>query len=542
MLGAALAAAAGLAMWGADRGPDSLLRPADAPGWARFRDYLLEGPDAGAWASNAAALWLGRPEDLDPHRLPILPRLIALALEVVPSPALAGHLVNHLLLLALGPVVYLLGSRWMGRGLAFGAALATVWYPPAVMAAERYGVDPLVLVVLPVALLAGEAAALRWWLAPLFGVIVGLAAAAHLTTIGIGVPALLLTLFHGAPGFRRWLGALGLVAGTFLGVGLAFHDYPVLPWGLLTGSLAEGVAPMEPSGDSGTLAESMGRAIAIVQAGGPAALDLGIGFLAASTRPSWLPWAAVLWLPWLGILGWNRSRTAHEPARPGRLTRVWYGKLAPLRGLGAGVPLAIALVPILAFAAAGSPPRYSQNYFPLGVLLVFRGLAVVVGLVEQGLARWLPARARGGLGVVVGLAAAVGLWQGDRAFGQLRLPPSPLDVADWQLGAVLAAHFPPGGGASCLRREVVAYAARTYCPHTPGFDFSRADEPVRAHLDAECGGVGPIPYVILSGVADGATEGRRRMDAWVEANATLVETVEGADYDARVYAVDRPAP
>ncbi len=442
---------------------------------------------------------------------------------------------NHLLHVALGPVVYLLGRRWMGRGLAFGAALAAVCAPSAVFAAERYGVDPLVTLALPLALLAAEGAAARWWLAPLFGVVVGLCASTHLTTIGIGVPALLLTLFRGGPGARRWLGAVGLAAGTFLGVGLAFHGYPTLPWAVLTGSLAEGVAPTASTGIS--LGDPTARALAIVQAGGPAALERAVAFLASTTRPTWLPWAAVLWLPWLGILGWGHAAPVDRAHTSLRRLRTF---MEPLRGLGAGVPLALALVPILAFAAADSPPRYTTNYLPLGLLLVFRGAAMVVRLVERPLERWLPTGARGGLGLVVGLAAVAGLWPGDRVLSPLRLPPGRLEVADWRLGALIAAHFPPGGGASCLRREVVAYASRTYCPITPGYDFRRAAEPVRTHLDAECPGDGPIPYVILSGMADGATDQRRRMDAWVEENGTLIQELATDQYNARVYAVTRP--
>jgi hypothetical protein len=542
-LGVLVSLAFGLGLWGADRGADSPLRPVDAPAWARMRDHLLEGPDAGAWASNAVALWLGRPEDLDPHRLPILPRLTALVLEVLPDIGLAGHLVNHAAHVALGPVVYLLGSRWMGRGLALGAAVAAVTYPAGVMAADRYGIDPLVAFALPLALLAAEVGARRWWLAPLAGVVVGLASCTHLTTIGIGVPCVLLTLFRGAPGYRRWLGAVALAAGGLLGVGLAFVDYPVLPWGLLTGSLAEGVAPASEHANEGALAASMSSALEIVRTGGPAAVERAVAFLVATTRPAWVPWSVMLWLPWLGVLGWGLSRQRFDGQASVRLpgiSRVGLSRLAPLRGVGVGIALALALVPLLAFAAAASPTRYSHNYYPLGVLLLFRGLAVPVQLVEQALARWAPKLLHGALGLVVAAAVVYGTRTPRLILGPLSMQPDTGEVADWRLGAVLAAHFPPGGGAACLRREVVAYAGRVFCPHTPGFEYSREDEPVRAHLDAECGGEGPVPYVVLSGVADGASDARRRMDAWVEANTPLLETVVDARYTAKVYAVERP--
>ncbi|MFN7142959.1 MAG: hypothetical protein ACK4YP_04230, partial [Myxococcota bacterium] len=209
--------------------------------------------------------------------------------------------------------------------------------------------------------------------------------------------------------------------------------------------------------------------------------------------------------------------------------------------LGAGLPLAAALLPLLAFAAADSPPRYSYNLFPLGALLLFRGLASVAAGVDAGLQKLVPRWPIGVIGLVAAVAVVVGRWDPVRALEPLRLPPTGLERADARLGALLREHFPHGGGAACMRREVVAYAGRVYCPASMGMEWRNAREPVRAHLHAECGGEGPIPYVILSGIADGASEARLRMDTWVEANATLVETFEDPAYVARVYAVDRPA-
>lgn len=535
-LGLLASFSAGLGLWLTNRGPASPHLPADAPFWARIRDHLLDGPDAGAWASNALALWLGHTDDLDAHRLPILPYLTAIALRLYPDPALAGHLVNHVLHVLLGPVVFLLGRAWMGRGMALGAALVAVTYPAGVLAADRYGVDPLVAIALPTALLAAEGAA-RWWrAAPLFGVVVGLAACAHLTTIGVPVAALLLTFLRGAPGWRRWGGALGMAVGTLGGVALAFHDYPTLPQGILLGSLAEGVSSGGAGGAGpGQVNAAMERAWGIVLAGGPAALERVIGVLTATTRPGWLPWAAALWLPWLGLFGFGLDKP--PPGPPTRLSRA----LVPVRGLAVGLPLAGALVPLLAFAAADSPPRYSHNFIPLGVLLVFRGVASLTNLVDLGAARRLPRWPAGLLGLAGGLALAWSVWDPSRALAPLRMPPTGLDLADWKLGTLLRAHFAPGGGASCMRREVAAYAGRVFCPNTPGFTYSGAPEPVRAHLDAECSGEGPVPYVILAGVADGSNDARLRMNTWVQANGTPVATFDGGTYTAEIYAVDRPA-
>lgn len=527
LVGIVVSAGASVALWATSRGDPSPYLPADSPWWARVRDHLLDGPDAGAWASNAVALWLGRWDELDPHRLPILPYLTAAALHVYPDPALAGHIVNHLLHVLLGPVVFLLGRRWMGAGPAVGAALLAVSFPPALLAADRYGVDPLVAVALPGALLAAEGASRRWALAPLFGFVVGLCACAHLTTIGIPVPAVVLTLLRGAPGWRRWLGATGLAAGVLIGVGTAFLSYPTLPWGILLGSLAEGVSPAGPDGDPARIESTTARAMEIVTAGGPAAVERVVAFLASSTRPAWLPWSLAIALPWLGALGVGLSASKRPVG--------WV-----LGGLAVGIPLAGALVPLLAFAAAASPPRYSYNYFPLGALLMMRGLASLAAMAEAGIARGNPRWPAGILGLAAGIAIPAAVWDPTRALTPLRMPLRALDLADWRLGALVREAFPPGGGAFCLRREVAAYAGRVFCPYTPGYDYRDAPEPVRAHLGAECGGEGPVPVVVVSGVEVGASDAHRTLMDWTVANGRVVATLEGGAYAATVYAVDRP--
>jgi hypothetical protein len=527
-LGTLAAAGVGIALWSADRQQSTTLLPADSPWWARLKDHLLDGPDAGAWASNALALAAGNRSDLDPHRLPVLPYLTAFVLKFQPDPALAGHLVNHVLHVLLGPVIYLLASRWMGRGMALGAAIAAVTYPLGVAAADRYGVDPLVALALPLAMLAAEGGARFPAWSVVFGVLVGVASTCHLTTVGAWAPALLLCLLRGQPGWRRWVGTLGLAAGGLLGVGLVFLDYPTLPFDLFIGSLAEGVAPTGPTGGDVPAQSVLEKAVAIVVAGGPSAVEDVVALLLSTARPRWLPWSLALALPWLGVLGVAVER---EQGRSSRASRF-------VGGLRAGLPLAAALVPLLAFAAAGSPPRYSANFVPLGIVLMFRGLATAPALLDRALERFerWPA---GVLGLVLGLASAGSLWNEDLALGPSRRPPNGRDIGDWRLGALLRAHFPPGGGAASLRREAIAYAGRVYCPFSPGYNFRMEKEPYRAHLSTECGGEGPIPYVVLAGDGTGASAERVAMDAWVTQHAPLVAEYSDAFVEARIYAVDR---
>ena len=530
----------GLWLWFANRGIDAAWRPADAPPWARARDHLLEGPDAGAWASNATALFAGRLDDLDPHRLPTLPALTALAMNVTQEdPALAGHLVNHLCHLLVGPVVYLLGRRWMSQGMALAAAVATVLYPPGVHSADRYGVDPLVLLALPAALLFAEVGAWRWWLAPLAGAAVAVAGTTHLTTIGIPVVAVLLCLFRGEAGWRRWLGALGLLGGIALTVGGTFAWYPLLPWHLFTGSLAEGVAPVGGTGGAPGPTASIPQAIEVVRTGGQQALDETVSWITANTRPRWLPWGAALALPWLGMLGFG---LLPAPVPRGWFTRQVGHRLRWLRGLGVGLPLAASLVPVMAFAAANSPGRYTDNFFALGALLVFRGADVVVRAAERllhlGWSRW----PLGLLPFPIGAALVFGHVDTARMRIPMSLPANPTDVAAWRLGALLRAHFPAGGGAACTHREAIAYAGRMYCPYSNGVAFSRAAEPHRAHLSAECSGEDDIPYVITEPSPGGVSEARLRMDAWVQAQGEPVAELDAGVMRARIYAIPRTAP
>ncbi len=522
LLVAAGCSAFGAFLWLAGRGPDSASKPVDGPWWARFRDYLLDGPDAGMWAANAYALATGRGADLDGHRLPVFPRLVAALLDHTGDVALAGHLVAHLAHVALGAVVYLLGVRWMSRGMAVGAALASVFYVPALFASERFGVDPLVALALPLALLAAEVASTGRWLALPAGLLAGALAATHLTTLGVPVAAVALCLFR-TPGRVGRLFTTALFAlGAVLGLRLMFHDYPVLPWNILVGTVSEGVTNGNPQAGPGGGAVS----VDVVRAGLPQALERLVAYAARSARPTWVPWYPALVLPWLGLLGALRG----EGSVPSRV----------LRGVAVGVPLAVALVPPLAFAAAGAPERYTENFHALVVLLLFRGLDVAVWGAQAVVSwRWDspqgPALVAGGVGIV----AAGGLWPGTLLRSTLQNPATPEDTNAWRLGTLLRTQFPPGGGMACTNREAIAYAGRVYCPTSTGQKYWHDPEPARSWLAAECSGEGEIPYVVVVGPRDERNAARKDLDAWVQANGRAIAELHLPGLDAWVYGVAR---
>lgn len=529
-LGAVLCLLAGIWVW-FGHGPNGDGVTEVGPVWARGSDYLLDGPDAGAWASNANAIWLGRYTDLDPHRLPIYAYLTAAVMNVTPDVALAGHLVNHLCQLALGPVVFLLGARWMQPGLALGAALVAATWAPGVIASHRYGVDPVVALAVPVGLLAAEVGARSWRWAPLMGVVAGVATTTHLTTVGLPAAAVLLCLLRGKPRVR-WLGALGLLGGCGLGVGLMYLQYPQLPFDMVAPTLAEGIAPVgNNAGRAGRLS-SPALAMAAVQAGLPAAITEVMRFVASTTRPAWLGWQLALVLPWLGIVG---PEVAGSWMGRGTRQRVAVVVRRAAAGLAVGVPALVALAPLLAFSAAQSPQRYTDNFFPVVVLVVFRGFGSLGAIASVRLGPLERELVSLGLGLLV----AAGLVEPHRLTMELQKTPTEEHQAVRQLGGLIRAHFPPGGGASCTLREADAYAGRAFCPYSPGMTYAGRPNSVALHLSAECSGEGDIPYVVLTGASDGSGDGRKIMDKWVELNAELVDQLELPQFVAKLYAVQR---
>ena len=146
------------------------------PFWASVDDLLLVGPDAGAWASSAQAVLQGDLNALDEHRMPTFSVLTAGVMVFQPDAALAGHLLNHGVMLLLPLVLYGLGRLGGGRAVGLGAGFLVACLGPLLNASRLYGVDPLIFFILPASLLATAAVRKWWWLAPAAGAVVAVAA------------------------------------------------------------------------------------------------------------------------------------------------------------------------------------------------------------------------------------------------------------------------------------------------------------------------------------------------------------------------------
>jgi hypothetical protein len=550
VLSLALLLAVGLALLPAFGGgvrepPDrAILNAEPLPCWATTDDLLLVGPDAGAWASAAIQVRRGAWDRLEIHRMPTFPLLVGGLLHLQPDVALAGHLLNHLLMLGLPLVIYGLGRAGGGRALGLAAGMLVIGLGPPIGASRMYGVDPTITFMVPTALLATVAARRWWWLAPAAGLITAVACVSHFTTFPMFLPPLLFLVLGGPrPGWRRSVACL-----AFLGAGAA------LVWGLsrifpfpgplvLGQAISEGIDPGSAEVPARELSEG---ARVILQAGAGGALIRAARDSLSLVSPAWLPWGLAGALALLGVLGPGLG-----PPRPeaGRLRRA---RALPPLDLPLGLALLATLAPLPVLAAAGAPERYGCNLLPAVALLVVRGIFALPRWIGHGVrpprGRWLI----GAFGLPMALAVVLGAWSNGQDARAQHLPGAEALPAR-QLGELIQAHFPPGGGAVCSLREAAAHAGRGSCPATP-CPFEASESSFRtclAIIAAECGGVGPVPYVVVEQVAGsphqalaGGGGGPRRpaqvaFDAWLLGRYAPVATLETRQFRASVLALPR---
>ncbi len=532
LLAVAALLAAGLALWPMGPIPGGPPMDISLPWWASPGDVVLSGPDAGEWAASAVAFAQGRYEDLGHHRMPTWPLLVGGLMALVPDVALAGHLLNHLLALALGPVIYLLARPGAGRGLALGAALVCATAPPLVSASRTLGADAALILLLPLSLLLALWAGRRWWLAPLAGLVATLCALSHYTALAFPLPALILLIAAGRG--RRWERLLGpalFVGSGALAAGLIFRVFPPPSGAGLGRALGESISAGAVDSGAANTVDWTGP-LRILAAGGLLGhASTGVLYVMRWILPPWLPWGLGLSLPWLGLIG--RLSPPRPRSVPG-LAR------AAAAGLALGLPLLLGLAPLPLLAATVSD-RYAHSLIPLAALLTFRGLALPLSLIDWGLAgrwrRW----PSGALGLALGLAIGASQYAGAREWIR-PLPPRTEDVSAWQLGRVIAARFPPGGHAACPVREANVLAGRDYCPHT-SCPFGLGEQQYwfcLSIMGEECEGEGALPYVVsIKSRRDERSEARAAMDAWVLERWGSVGEVHTEDLDAWVVALPR---
>lgn len=509
------------------------------PWWIFDSDQYLYGPDAAAWAQNALALHQGRLLDLDPHRMPTWTLFTVGFMRLFDvDVALAGHLVNRIEHMLLGPVLYVLARMVGARSLAFAAGALVVIQPHLLASACRFGVDPTVTFMVPLLLLLAWLAGKSWWLAPFAGAVAALTMVSHLTALGFPLCGLLLLLFSGKGWWRRILAVLLYVGTAYLVLRWVFSVFPVLPDEFFRNALAEGIAPTGEDSGNASRQASRASALATLRDNAPVALDAVLRFIAHTFAPVGVPWALCVAFIWLGFLGPDAVRGQQPPAG----TRRWaHATWALLRSSGQGVALASALAPMMAFAAAKAPERYSDNLLPIAGLLMVRGAATLVAGLSSAarfVARLAPFRGRleVGLGLVLAAAWIVGEWREPHQRSAVLAPG--FERQALPVGRALALHFPSGGGAASCLREVLPYAGMRYCPNTtcPFSDDESGYRRCIAIIRQECAGSGDIPLVVTDALTpEQCPPNRVHFEAWVESLLEPVATVGGS----RIYAIPR---
>lgn len=548
----------------------------------------LNGPDAGEWAINALLVAQGSLSSVDPHRMPSFLVLTAATLGIEPDVARAGHLVGVAAWASLPFIVYALGRATGGRLVGLVAALLTLGSPPLMLSTARFGVDPVVAAVLPLALVV-VAPARRWWpWAAVAGVVAALCSATHLTAVPYTLPPLLLLLVRGrdhrSAAWTRTAAAVLYVASVVVTIMFLEQLFGLIDARQLTSALSEGIDPQGGTPvDSLTLTEG---ARAAILGRLPDAYQRTAESLLSPFWQQGLPWAVLLVVLPLGVLGVGLAqappaagaapvavrRRLPEPLRS-RLRpatrRAWERRwrqsaerlavhplTATLRwvghhtDLGSGLALLACLAPVPLLAAAGAEARYTSNLLPFAAVLLARGLVAPLGLLAGRLPLRPPWGSRTlvtlGLGTIGGIALAVNsLSAVDRSIG--RLPrPDPVAVGARELATAVAAAFPGEGGVATPVREAAAHLGRPYCPRASCTAQRDVAGIVRCvhELRAQCSGEGDIPLVWFRrgplGMGDDVLT--QAVGRWAAEHYVVVDEVETKAFDAVLIAVPREAP
>lgn len=526
-------AAWAVATWRYGTPTSGIPMPADLPAWATTQDMLFDGFDAGNWAQQAIAFQGGLTDRLDPHRTPTWTLLTALAQALTGhGPALAGHLVNHLLRVAFGPVVYaaarLLG---LGRVAAFAAGLAVILHPEMRYNAGSFGVDMTTSVVWIATVTAAMAVRGRPAWAVLAGVVAGLGVTAHFTTIPVPIPAAMLVFAGAQPEARGRVLTMFAVA-TVTTTVLVFQVLPPMPLDVFVGSIWVGVVDKE-SVHVG--ASTLQRGLAVLENARRHALPELLRWFDGQYAGVW-PWAAVGALLGLGVvapglvpreagLSWLANRAPR---------RVRLAIDAAARGARTGLPVALLVSPIPVLFAVSASHRYSNTLVPVLILLAVRGAATLGAALDRAVGR------RGifeGAAALLLVAPTFGTWvvtpRGDPDRDRLSVA----------LGGYLDANWPEGTEVATVLTEASAMAGEMSCPPTkcPSRIAPGELESCLAETRALCRGTSDtLPYVIaVREPEEQRSPPREAMDDFVLGRFPVVKELESPTMRVVVVAVPR---
>ncbi len=504
-----------------DAGAIETLGPALPEGWQRWgvvQDWLLVGPDAGAWAEAAVARLQGAP--LDPNRLPVYPTLTAWAAGQPGDVVFAGHAVNHLASATVPALIWALGLAMGAPSAGLVAGVLVALNPALMTAAGLYGADPAFqMMVVLTALLAWLSLQKGTALAPVLGLVGGLTLATHFLGFAILAPLLALGLLSRRGPWHRWLSPV-VTAAIAIGIfRLLFHN-PTLSSDLafIQGIYGTGVTGLlaTPQSQVGVFEAAV---LAVSEGLGPA-LQQATDRILRSLRFAGLPPVVLAALLGIGILAPNRRRGRWDFRAPALLTLV--------------------LAPALLLEAAQGPERYSRYALPFGFLALGRAVGLLAAPLEflgrMLLRRWPSGTARLLLALVfLALFLPTLLRQRPRPERPVR-PAQDVWVAR-QLGET----FPSAGGLLTRSQNLAFLAALPRCPDRPceARLESELGECLHAVLDG-CPGSGDLPFVREITLVSGPGDVRSQLfESFVLAGSPMVFSHVTTERRVEVYRLSR---
>ncbi len=490
--------------------------------WGTLHDTILAGPDAGAWATNIQAATEG--QVLDIHRLPGYTFASAALVDFFGDVVFAGHIVNHLVSLAVVALTYLFGRATSGRAAALAGALIVAVSPELVENSLLFGVDPgTQFVAMLLIVTTWMAAAGHWLWIPVAGAAMGLAAGTHYLALVFVAPALVLLLLARR---RWWARLLGVVVAA--GVGWTLFRWMLTPYPHL--SLAQ-IVSIYVEGVSGSGGRDLGTSLTPTQTAdlllsrldGALTMSVARGLTGLSLGS--VPWGALVGLFWLGVLGPGLRRDPRGRLGWDWRPAVWFvGFLAPL----------------LALELARAPDRYGLYARPLLFLAVARGAASLGAGVDALIGRYTGRWPRGLVAFLPAWLLVSGLAEPLQSLQNL-YPPTEKGIVLRKAGDFTREYFGPGGGVATFNRDYAFYTGRRSCMNAP----CQGDTPAvlgqcleRMRLD--CPGSGDLPYVIevrdRRGFGD---QPNAALDTLIDERFEKVEDFVSQEITLNIYAIDR---